>query len=115
MIASYARRDRVRIDETGRLTRLILQLIKSLSSFCDLCDILPHYSDGVVDLGLDGRRFGSARSGTRACAGRGATAGEIWVVRLRPACATSTGANSSPRELRRGREIAELHVHDGRV
>lgn len=40
-----------------KLTGLVLQRIQPLASLGNLCDVLPHDSDGVVDLLLNGSGF----------------------------------------------------------
>lgn len=45
---------------TKKLTGLVLQRIQSLASLRNLCDVLPHDSNGVVNLLLNGCGFGIA-------------------------------------------------------
>jgi len=61
----------------------VLQSLQPLSSLSDLCDIFSHYTDRIVNLGLDCSRLWVSLTWSGNRGWRGAIPGKVGIVRFR--------------------------------
>ena len=82
-------------------TGLVLQLVEPLATLRDFCDVLPHDTDGVIDLLLDSRGL---RVALASRVRGGAATGQVGVIGFRPRERRCTMVAKSCREWVRREE-----------